>query len=174
MEITKAEAVRQLTEWAISNHGRNALVRRANLAGVTKNEIHHLTGIARTTIDRILEPAMPTTLTPRETARRAMLAATETLGENPARQADATIVALGVLLTIGIQKRADGLGRDSASDIADFVAGAIDEVTEACASDPAERLRLSEQVWGALVVHADHNSGKHDRCTGPCRPGEHV
>jgi hypothetical protein len=115
-----------------------------------------------------------TRTSPRETARRAMLDATEPLGENPARQADATTAAVGVLLGIGIQKRADGLGRDSASGIVGIVAGAIEEAIDAHSPDLDERLRLSEQVWGALIVHAEHTSGEHGGCTGPCRPSEHI
>ena len=38
---------------------RDGLVRAAHEAGVSKNRIYHITGIARTTIDRILETSMP-------------------------------------------------------------------------------------------------------------------
>lgn len=58
----KTEAARQLTEWAAVNAKRNQLVCGALLAGITKTEIHTITGIARTTIDRILEPIMTVTL----------------------------------------------------------------------------------------------------------------
>src|SRR5690348_15761001 len=44
---------------------RDELVRAAHEAGVSKNRIHTITGIARTTIDRILEPPMPQTQTDR-------------------------------------------------------------------------------------------------------------
>ena len=50
-----AAAERELTEYRRWSDGRDDLVRRANAVGVSKNRIHVLTGIARTTIDRILK-----------------------------------------------------------------------------------------------------------------------
>lgn len=50
-----AAAERELTQYRRTVEGRDALVRRARAAGVSKNRIHVLTGIARTTIDRILK-----------------------------------------------------------------------------------------------------------------------
>ena len=47
--------------WAWASIERDDLVRAAHEAGVSKNRIHTITGIARTTIDRILEPPMPQT-----------------------------------------------------------------------------------------------------------------
>jgi hypothetical protein len=52
--MTSGEAERLLTEWAASFGGRDALVLAAHRAGVSKHRIHVLTGIARTTLDRIL------------------------------------------------------------------------------------------------------------------------
>lgn len=52
----KAAAERELTQYRRTVDGRDELVRRANKAGVSKHRIHVLTGIARTTIDRILKP----------------------------------------------------------------------------------------------------------------------
>lgn len=52
--LTPGEAERLLTEWAASFGGRDALVLAAYRAGVSKHRIHALTGIARTTLDRIL------------------------------------------------------------------------------------------------------------------------
>jgi hypothetical protein len=43
-----------LADWAENNAKRDDLVRRAVAAGVSKHRIHVLTGIARTTIDRIV------------------------------------------------------------------------------------------------------------------------
>lgn len=43
-----------LEAWAASDRQRDQLVRAANAAGVSKNRIHTITGIARTTVDRIL------------------------------------------------------------------------------------------------------------------------
>jgi hypothetical protein len=48
------QAERMLTEWAASYGGRDAVVLAAHRAGVSKHRIHVLTGIARTTIDRIV------------------------------------------------------------------------------------------------------------------------
>lgn len=56
--MNRDEAEKQLTEWAANNAHRDDLVRAALAAGVSKNRIHTLTGIARTTIDRILEVPM--------------------------------------------------------------------------------------------------------------------
>jgi hypothetical protein len=50
-----AAAERELTEYRRWVDGRDDMVRRANAAGVSKNRIHVLTGIARTTLDRILK-----------------------------------------------------------------------------------------------------------------------
>jgi hypothetical protein len=53
-ELKPGEAERLLVEWAASFGGRDALVLAAYRAGVSKHRIHLLTGIARTTLDRIL------------------------------------------------------------------------------------------------------------------------
>ena len=45
----------ELAEWAASQADRDNLVRAALAAGVTKQRVHELTGIARTTINRIIE-----------------------------------------------------------------------------------------------------------------------
>ncbi|MEU4967760.1 DUF6003 family protein [Streptomyces smyrnaeus] len=50
-----AAAERELTEFRRWADGRDDMVRRARAAGVSKHRIHVLTGIARTTIDRILK-----------------------------------------------------------------------------------------------------------------------
>ncbi|MET8113845.1 DUF6003 family protein [Streptomyces prasinus] len=50
----KAAAERELTHYRRTVEGRDGMVRRAQAAGVSKHRIHVLTGIARTTIDRIL------------------------------------------------------------------------------------------------------------------------
>ena len=44
----------ELIGWAENNIRRDELVRSAVNAGVTKHRVHVLTGIARTTIDRII------------------------------------------------------------------------------------------------------------------------
>lgn len=49
----KTAAERALAEWAANNARRDSIVRAALDAGVAKSEVHKLTGIARTTIDRI-------------------------------------------------------------------------------------------------------------------------
>jgi hypothetical protein len=48
------EAEQLLIEWAMTNRDRDNLVRAAVASGVSKHRVHELTGIARTTIDRIL------------------------------------------------------------------------------------------------------------------------
>lgn len=53
--MNRDEAEKQLTEWAGYNARRDDLVRAALAAGVSKNRIHIITGIARSTIDRILQ-----------------------------------------------------------------------------------------------------------------------
>lgn len=47
-------ARRDLARWAKVNAERDQLVRAAAASGLPKAEIHAITGIARTTIDRIL------------------------------------------------------------------------------------------------------------------------
>lgn len=51
----KAAAERELMQYRRTVEGRDGMVRRANAAGVSKNRIHVVTGIARTTIDRMLK-----------------------------------------------------------------------------------------------------------------------
>jgi hypothetical protein len=58
--MNHAEAENALTVWAAQNARRDDLVRRARAVGVPKNRIHALTGIARTTIDRILQESTVT------------------------------------------------------------------------------------------------------------------
>ena len=52
-EALRLEA--ELAEWAANNARRDELVRAAYRAGVSKHRIHIITGLARTTIDRIIE-----------------------------------------------------------------------------------------------------------------------
>jgi hypothetical protein len=61
--VNQQEAEQALKAWASIE--RDELVRAAHEAGVSKNRIHTITGIARTTIDRILEPSMLQTQTDR-------------------------------------------------------------------------------------------------------------
>jgi hypothetical protein len=55
MPMTYGEAERALARYAETTGGRDELVRAAFAAGLSKHRIHQLSGIARTTIDRILE-----------------------------------------------------------------------------------------------------------------------
>ena len=55
MTMTYGEAERALTRYAETTGGRDELIRAALAAGLSKHRIHRLSGIARTTIDRILE-----------------------------------------------------------------------------------------------------------------------
>lgn len=51
----QAQLEQELTEWAASVADRDNLVRAAYAGGVTKQRIHELSGIARTTINRIVK-----------------------------------------------------------------------------------------------------------------------
>jgi hypothetical protein len=57
--MTREEAEAALRAWATVQ--RDELVQAAHQAGVSKNRIHVLTGIARTTVDRIMEAPVGTT-----------------------------------------------------------------------------------------------------------------
>jgi hypothetical protein len=52
---TTSRAERELVAWATANACRDDIVIAAHQAGVSKARIHAITGIARTTIDRILK-----------------------------------------------------------------------------------------------------------------------
>jgi hypothetical protein len=54
-QLTRDQAERELVAWATANACRDDIIRAAYYAGIAKNRIHSITGIARTTIDRILE-----------------------------------------------------------------------------------------------------------------------
>jgi hypothetical protein len=53
MDMTIRQAEAQLTEWRAMADQRDTRVRAAIEAGVSKSRIFRLTGIARTTLDRI-------------------------------------------------------------------------------------------------------------------------
>ena len=48
-----------LSEWVIVTRDRDVRVRAAVAAGLSKHRVHRLTGIGRSTIDRILAVAAP-------------------------------------------------------------------------------------------------------------------
>ena len=52
--MTEEEAREALAHWADQRRQRDTLVRQAVAAGVSKNQVHQITGLARTTIDFIL------------------------------------------------------------------------------------------------------------------------
>lgn len=54
-QLTRDQAERELVAWATANACRDEIIRAAYRAGVAKTRIHAITGIARTTIDRILQ-----------------------------------------------------------------------------------------------------------------------
>jgi DNA invertase Pin-like site-specific DNA recombinase len=58
-ELTLRQARELLTTWAAEQSAaaarRDEVVRTAVAAGLSKSEIHRLTGIARSTVDRIVE-----------------------------------------------------------------------------------------------------------------------
>jgi hypothetical protein len=57
--MTKEEAEQLLIEWAVVSRDRDNRVRAAADAGVTRYRIEQLTGIAKTTIIRILRSHGP-------------------------------------------------------------------------------------------------------------------
>ena len=62
-EWSREHAEQELAAWAAANEYRDEIIRGAYWAGVTKARIHAVTGVARTTIDRVLqEPASRTGL----------------------------------------------------------------------------------------------------------------
>jgi hypothetical protein len=70
-EPTVQEARQMLTEWAVKQAAvsteRDIVIRQAVRAGLSKIEVHRLTGVARTTVDRIVEsPAGGPAAAPRE------------------------------------------------------------------------------------------------------------
>ena len=64
--MTREEAEDLLTEWVMVTRDRDNRVRAAVAAGVTKYRVNQLTGIGRSTIDRILatEPTAGTIIGP--------------------------------------------------------------------------------------------------------------
>ncbi|MFJ6566667.1 hypothetical protein ACIQNU_04555 [Streptomyces sp. NPDC091292] len=62
MDERRAAAEQALSHYRQAIDGRDGMVRDATTSGISKNRIHTLTGIARTTIDRILEDTMAVVL----------------------------------------------------------------------------------------------------------------
>lgn len=58
-DMRPEEAERLLIEWAFVTRDRNNRVRAAVAAGVSKYRVNQLTGIGRSTIDRILAASAP-------------------------------------------------------------------------------------------------------------------
>lgn len=56
MGTRRDNAEAALIAWRTNNEQRDALVRKANKAGLSINRIHTLTGIGRSTLYRILQP----------------------------------------------------------------------------------------------------------------------
>ena len=57
--MTTEEAEQLLSEWVMVTHDRDNRIRAAVAAGITKHRVHQLTGIARSTIDRVLASPTP-------------------------------------------------------------------------------------------------------------------
>jgi hypothetical protein len=57
--MSPEEAEQMLSEWVIVTRDRDARVRAAVAAGVSKYRVHQITGIGRSTIDRILASPAP-------------------------------------------------------------------------------------------------------------------
>lgn len=55
VELTLREARELLIEWAAVDRSRDERIRVAVASGLSKSEVFRLTGVARTTIDRIIE-----------------------------------------------------------------------------------------------------------------------
>ncbi|MFE5368242.1 DUF6003 family protein [Streptomyces mirabilis] len=55
MSDERAASEKELATFRATTDGRDDMVRRARTAGLSKHRIHVLSGIARTTIDRILK-----------------------------------------------------------------------------------------------------------------------
>lgn len=66
-EERQAAAERDLTEYRRIASSRDSRVLEAHNTGISKNRIHTLTGIARTTVDRIVEDSMTITLVSAQT-----------------------------------------------------------------------------------------------------------
>jgi len=58
-DMTPGEAERMLSDWVMITRDRDSRVRAAIAAGVSKHRVHQLTGIGRSTIDRILSGPAP-------------------------------------------------------------------------------------------------------------------
>jgi hypothetical protein len=57
--MSPEEAEQILSEWVIVTRDRDTRVRAAVAAGLSKHRVHRLTGIGRSTIDRILAATAP-------------------------------------------------------------------------------------------------------------------
>ena len=60
-EWSRDHAEQELAAWAAANEYRDEILKGAYRAGVTKARIHAITGVARTTIDRVLQDPAPRT-----------------------------------------------------------------------------------------------------------------
>lgn len=58
-EWSREQAEQELAAWAAANEYRDEIIKAAYRAGVTKAKIHAMTGVARTTIDRVLQDPAP-------------------------------------------------------------------------------------------------------------------
>lgn len=63
VEVTVRQARELLIEWAAVVRSRDDRIRTAVESGLSKSEVHRLTGVARTTIDRIVDSVPDGTLT---------------------------------------------------------------------------------------------------------------
>jgi hypothetical protein len=73
-EWTRDHAEQELAAWAAANEYRDEIIKGAYRAGVTKARIHAITGVARTTIDRVLLDPAPRTGLVDSAARRELTA----------------------------------------------------------------------------------------------------
>jgi hypothetical protein len=73
-EWSRDHAEQELAAWAAANEYRDEIIKGAYRAGVTKARIHAITGVARTTIDRVLHDPAPRTGPVDSEARRELTA----------------------------------------------------------------------------------------------------
>jgi hypothetical protein len=104
--VNEDEAEQALIAWASVE--RDDLVRAAFAAGVSKHRIYSITGIARTTIDRILEPSMIQIHTDRVTAYLARFTADWPRPELMARFSAPAVAASRTAEEIAEELLADG------------------------------------------------------------------
>jgi hypothetical protein len=129
--VNRQEAEDALIVWASIE--RDELVRAAHAAGVSKNRIHTITGIARTTIDRILEQPMPETQRDRLVSYLGRFAADwprqERFGWHPTVASSNTPQQIAEMLLADAEFRALRLGTFLGTPDGRLIAAAVEALT---------------------------------------------